>query len=87
MLVVLLDQYQALTPQALREVIVLLRIKVENFVRQVVEQVLDNHSHHQDQLVLDLLVDLVAVDLVAVMALVLAVQMTRIQVSQELLHL
>ena len=85
--VVLLEQYQALTPQALREVILLLRIKVENFVRQVVEQVLDNHSHHQDLRVLDLLVDLVAVVQVVVMVLVLAVQMTRIQVSQELLHL
>ena len=62
-------------------------MRVENYVRQVVEQVLDNHSHHQDLWVLDLLVDLVAVVQVVVMVLVLAVQMTRIQVSQELLHL
>ena len=87
MLVVLLVQNHLLTLQVVREMILLFSIVVENIVRQVVEQVLDNHSHHQDQLVLDLLVDPVAVDLVAVMDLVLPVQMTRIQVSQELLHL
>ena len=86
-LVVLLVQKHLLTPQALREVIPLLRMMVENYVRQVVQQVLDNHSHHQDLRVLDLLVDLVVEVQVVVLVLVLAVQMTRIQVSQELLHL
>jgi len=82
----LLEGQRVLTPQAVQGVILILSMLVENYVRQVVEQVVDNHFHHQDQrMVMDLLEDLVVAAALERTGLLVA-QMIHIQANHQLLH-